>query len=217
MQPIGARASPVYGMTSSFPHRGAFYEQAFHRVTAADLLQSIHRRTRLPLTICRAWVREFLGNCNDLPSRGPARRRSRSIQGLTVTHSSDPSRIAVGMHTTAGRLENTARHSEPPSTGAPHRVRPAAGDDGTPMVFHDDKLDRLVAATGRIAAYSPTMLSRFRYKGSRPEDIDLRAVLDLVGGRVPLLVEVKGKKSGRMPLSSRRSHGRSAPTTGLSP
>src|SRR5580765_310815 len=36
--------------------------------------------------------------------------------------------------------------------------------DGTPMVFHDATLDRLVGARGRIVAHTPAELSRLRYK-----------------------------------------------------
>ena len=62
-----------------------------------------------------------------------------------------------GLHDrTAGRLENTApafQAAIDKGYGIECDLQPA--DDGTPMVFHDDKLDRLVAATGPIAAYTP--------------------------------------------------------------
>jgi glycerophosphoryl diester phosphodiesterase len=63
--------------------------------------------------------------------------------------------------------------------------------DGTPMVFHDLTLDRLVAGTGPIAAYSPRNLARLHYKGLDERILSFTQMLDLVGGRVPLLVEVK--------------------------
>ena len=127
----------------------------------------------------------------------PPVRRSRSNPGLDRDTFVRP--IAHrGLHdATAGRLENTApafRAAIDRGYGIECDLQPA--DDGTPMVFHDDKLDRLVAATGRIAAYSPTMLSRFRYKGLDQKILTFAQFLDLVDGRVPLLVEVKGKKSG---------------------
>ena len=59
-----------------------------------------------------------------------------------------------GLHDpTAGRIENTApafRAAIDKGYGIECDLQPA--DDGTPMVFHDEKLDRLVAATGPIAA-----------------------------------------------------------------
>jgi glycerophosphoryl diester phosphodiesterase len=66
-----------------------------------------------------------------------------------------------------------------------------AAEDGTPMVFHDVTLDRLVAATGSIAAYSPLELARLRYRGQDERILSFAQFLDLVAGRVPSLVEVK--------------------------
>jgi glycerophosphoryl diester phosphodiesterase len=64
-------------------------------------------------------------------------------------------------------------------------------DDGTPMVFHDPTLDRLVEGAGPVAAHSPRSLARLRYKGQDETILSFAQLLDLVGGRVPLLVEVK--------------------------
>ena len=69
--------------------------------------------------------------------------------------------------------------------------------DGTPMVFHDATLDRLVVARGRIVARTPEELSRLRYKGQNVGILTFRDLLKLVDGRVPLLVEIKS--DGRMP------------------
>jgi glycerophosphoryl diester phosphodiesterase len=71
-----------------------------------------------------------------------------------------------------------------------------AAEDGTPMVFHDSKLDRLVAASGPIAAYSPRTLARLHYRGQDERILSFGQFLDLVAGRVPLLVEVK--RNGRL-------------------
>src|SRR5262245_15904282 len=69
--------------------------------------------------------------------------------------------------------------------------------DGTPMVFHDATLDRLVEARGRIVARSPDELSQLRYKDQNVGILTFRGLLKLVDGRVPLLVEIKS--DGRMP------------------
>jgi glycerophosphoryl diester phosphodiesterase len=71
-----------------------------------------------------------------------------------------------------------------------------AAEDGTPMVFHDSKLDRLVAATGPIAAYSPRKLAHLRYRGQDEKIPSFAQFLDLIAGRVPALVEVK--RNGRL-------------------
>jgi glycerophosphoryl diester phosphodiesterase len=70
-------------------------------------------------------------------------------------------------------------------------VRPAA--DGTPMVFHDLQLGRLVEARGRISDYAPVELMRFTYKLADTPIMSLADLLDLVAGKVPLLVEIKSE------------------------
>lgn len=101
-----------------------------------------------------------------------------------------------GLHDAqAGRLENTAPAflaAIDKGYGIECDLQPA--DNGTPMVFHDETLDRLVAATGPIAGYSPARLAKFRYKGQDQKILTFAQFLELVNGRAPLLVEVKGKK-----------------------
>jgi glycerophosphoryl diester phosphodiesterase len=98
-----------------------------------------------------------------------------------------------GLHDRAhGRLENTApafRAAIQKHYGIECDLQ--AAEDGTPMVFHDPKLDRLVDATGPIAAYTPSKLRKFRYRGQKEKILTFAQFLELVHGRVPLLVEVK--------------------------
>ncbi|MGP1355623.1 glycerophosphodiester phosphodiesterase family protein [Roseicyclus sp.] len=63
--------------------------------------------------------------------------------------------------------------------------------DGRAMVFHDGTLDRLTHATGPVAQRSARELSDLVLRGSEDRIPTLAEVLELVGGRVPLLVEVK--------------------------
>jgi glycerophosphoryl diester phosphodiesterase len=104
-----------------------------------------------------------------------------------------------GWHDKAnGRLENTApafRAAIEKGYGIECDLQGA--EDGTPMVFHDLTLDRLVSASGPIAAYSPRNLARLNYKGQDEKILSFGQLLDLVGGRVPLLVEVKRNGSVR--------------------
>lgn len=71
-------------------------------------------------------------------------------------------------------------------------IRPAAGS--VPVVFHDATLERLTTARGAIESQSAADLKHvaFRQPGQRgiPTLADL---LDLVAGRVPLLVEIKSE------------------------
>ena len=81
--------------------------------------------------------------------------------------------------------------------GLRHRVRPAAG-----RRRHAHGVSRRQARPPgcRDRARSPPTRqrcsSRFRYKGQDQKILTFAQFLDLVDGRVPLLVEVKGKKSG---------------------
>lgn len=68
--------------------------------------------------------------------------------------------------------------------------------DGQAMVFHDDDLDRLTAETGPVRARRAAELGAIRLTDA-PDGIPaLAEVLALVGGRVPLLIEVKDQTGG---------------------
>lgn len=70
-------------------------------------------------------------------------------------------------------------------------VRPAAC--GTPMVFHDLTLERLVEAEGAVSKHAAPALKSLRFKNVGGSMIDLAELTELVGGRVPLLVEIKSE------------------------
>ncbi len=63
--------------------------------------------------------------------------------------------------------------------------------DGVPMVFHDDKLERLVGGEGPVTARSAAELGRIAILGTAERVPTLAEVLAEVAGRVPLLIEVK--------------------------
>jgi glycerophosphoryl diester phosphodiesterase len=60
-----------------------------------------------------------------------------------------------------------------------------------PIVFHDATLERLTAETGPVAARTPEALSHIPLRNSADSILSLPALLDLVNGHVPLLLEVK--------------------------
>jgi glycerophosphoryl diester phosphodiesterase len=68
-------------------------------------------------------------------------------------------------------------------------LQPAS--DGTPFVFHDDTLDRLVSATGRIDQRTPVELAKLTYKNTTDRILTFADFLALCAGRGPLLVEIK--------------------------
>jgi glycerophosphoryl diester phosphodiesterase len=100
-----------------------------------------------------------------------------------------------GLHDAAkGIIENTTAAFEAAIAkgyGIECDVRPAAC--ATPMVFHDLTLDRLVEAEGPIARHEAAALKRLAYRNVKGAMLDLAELFELVGGRVPLLVEIKSE------------------------
>jgi glycerophosphoryl diester phosphodiesterase len=100
-----------------------------------------------------------------------------------------------GLHDAAkGVIENTVPAFEAAIArgyGIECDVRPAGC--ATPMVFHDLTLERLIEGEGPLAAHEAAALKRLAYRGTGGSMIDLAALLDLVGGRVPLLIEIKSE------------------------
>jgi glycerophosphoryl diester phosphodiesterase len=68
-------------------------------------------------------------------------------------------------------------------------VRPVAG--GLPIVFHDQSLDRLVGLDRLVAKVKARELAGLQHSLSAAPILTLAGLLDLVGGRVPLLIEIK--------------------------
>jgi len=75
--------------------------------------------------------------------------------------------------------------------------------DGEAVVFHDDSLERLTQAQGRIADYSVARLGVLRLGGSADPIPTLTQLLDLIAGRVPLICEIKSGFGGDMRLAAR--------------
>jgi glycerophosphoryl diester phosphodiesterase len=76
--------------------------------------------------------------------------------------------------------------------------------DGVAMVFHDETLDRLTAASGNVADHTVGELCRIPLSGNRDTIPTLADTLTQIGGRVPLLIELKdqtltlGDSDGRL-------------------
>ncbi len=66
--------------------------------------------------------------------------------------------------------------------------------DGVPVVFHDDKLDRLCAIPGDVRAKTSVELGMLSIGGTKDKVPTLAQLLKLVAGRVPLVIELKGRK-----------------------
>ena len=96
-----------------------------------------------------------------------------------------------GLHN-AERAENSIsafRHSVELGFGIELDVR--LSKDGVLVVFHDDTLDRMTGLSGRVIDYTAEELSAMRLAGTEDGIPTFSEVLSLIGGRVPLLVEIK--------------------------
>lgn len=63
--------------------------------------------------------------------------------------------------------------------------------DGVAMVFHDADLARMTGQAGQVSARTAAELGRLRLAGTEDHIPTFRELLDMVDGRVPLLVELK--------------------------
>lgn len=75
--------------------------------------------------------------------------------------------------------------------------------DGEAVVFHDETLGRLTQTTGRVDALTAAQLGNIILRDSEERIPTLGQVLDLVAGRVPLLIEIKDQMDTMLPGSGR--------------
>jgi glycerophosphoryl diester phosphodiesterase len=75
--------------------------------------------------------------------------------------------------------------------------------DGEAVVFHDATLDRLMGTSGRVDAYSADELSRLAYRDCDQRIVSLRNFLGHIGGRIPVIIDIKSHFDGDMRLAAR--------------
>lgn len=75
--------------------------------------------------------------------------------------------------------------------------------DDQPMVFHDWELDRLTDMAGKVADMPADQLQNLNYCDSDEHPATLRQLLDVIDGRVPLLIEIKSRGGYDAELSCR--------------
>ncbi|WP_420854806.1 glycerophosphodiester phosphodiesterase family protein [Salipiger pentaromativorans] len=100
----------------------------------------------------------------------------------------------------AGRPENSAeaiRAAVAAGYGIEIDLQPSS--DGVAMVFHDYALDRLTAETGPVTERSAAELGAIPLLNGTAGIPTLSQVLELVAGRVPLLIEVKDQDGAMGP------------------
>lgn len=66
--------------------------------------------------------------------------------------------------------------------------------DDHPMVFHDWELERLTGAAGPTEGHVADALETLRLLGTDQHPLRLAKFLDVVAGRVPLLIEIKSRR-----------------------
>ena len=100
-----------------------------------------------------------------------------------------------GLHdAAAGVIENTAsafRAAIDGGYGIECDLQVSA--DGEAMVHHDDVLGRLTDGAGRLDAMTVAALQRVSFKATADRMMTLGDLLDLVAGRVTLLLELKSR------------------------
>lgn len=67
--------------------------------------------------------------------------------------------------------------------------------DSVPMVFHDDTLERLCAIKGDVREKMASELALLSVGGTADRIPKLKQLLDLVKGKVPLVIELKGRSA----------------------
>jgi glycerophosphoryl diester phosphodiesterase len=80
-------------------------------------------------------------------------------------------------------------------------VQLSADEDA--VVFHDYVLDRLTAETGRVDARKAAELAQIGLKGASDRIPTLIGFLDAIGGRTPLVIEIKSRFDGDLRLAKR--------------
>ncbi|MBB4064929.1 glycerophosphodiester phosphodiesterase [Gellertiella hungarica] len=66
--------------------------------------------------------------------------------------------------------------------------------DGVPVVFHDDDMERLCKIRGDVRQRTSAELALLSVGGTADRVPTLKQLLDLTAGRVPLVLELKGRK-----------------------
>jgi glycerophosphoryl diester phosphodiesterase len=75
--------------------------------------------------------------------------------------------------------------------------------DGEAVIFHDWALERLTGSRGEVARRSVDELAAMTLKGTAERIPTLLAFLEAIGGRVPLIVEIKSRFDGDWRLVER--------------
>jgi glycerophosphoryl diester phosphodiesterase len=110
-----------------------------------------------------------------------------------------------GLHDKAkGVIENTLRSAQAAiARGFAIELDVQLSSDGETFVFHDQTLDRLTDASGPLAAMSAAELAKVRIRGADEPPPTFAAFLAAVGGRTPVVCELKSRFDGDWRIADR--------------
>ena len=110
-----------------------------------------------------------------------------------------------GLHSEARGLVENTRSAAEAAIAKSYAIEcdiQLAGD-GEAVVFHDFTLDRLTFGQGRVDSFSARELGAFAFKGCADRIAPLSAFLAAIGGRTPLIIEIKSRFDGDFRLPGR--------------
>jgi len=106
-----------------------------------------------------------------------------------------------GLHDRMDRLENgLSAFAAARDAGQGMECDVRASADGIAFVFHDATLERLTAAAGEFSARTAAELDVVALKSGRETVPRLSALLALVAGKTPLLIEIKSPDGSIYPI-----------------
>jgi glycerophosphoryl diester phosphodiesterase len=110
-----------------------------------------------------------------------------------------------GLHDEAkGVIENTLRSAQAAIAGGfAIECDVQLSSDGEAFVFHDETLDRLTDASDPISALSAAEIAALQIKGSTEPPPTFAAFLAAVGGRTPVVCELKSRFDGDWRIADR--------------
>lgn len=99
-----------------------------------------------------------------------------------------------GLHDAVRPESSLAAFEAAAAAGHPIELDVHLTADGQVVVFHDDTLDRMTGRPGRLAEHTLAELAALRLGGTDEPIPSLAQVMERVGHRVPVLVELKSTR-----------------------
>ena len=96
-----------------------------------------------------------------------------------------------GLHGIDAPENSLAAFGKAIEAGFPIEIDVRPSDDGTVVVFHDDKLTRMTDLDGYVCNMTKSDLEKVRLRNSDERIPTFKEVLEFVDGRTPLLIEIK--------------------------